>query len=282
MDGMPEGDVVYRTAARLHQGLAGRRIVASDLRHPRLALVDLSGRTVLEAVPRGKHLLIRTTDGLTLHSHLKMDGNWWLYRPGQRWRAPSHQVRVVLTTDDVVAVGSRLHDLEIVRTAEESSLVGHLGPDLLGPDWDPDEAVRRLLASPERPIGLALLDQRNLAGIGNLYRAEVLFLRGVHPSTPTAAVPDLPGLMSLSHRLLYANRERVEQSTTGSLVRGQERYVYGRRGRPCRRCGGPVAAESLGSGAEGTDAERTVYFCPRCQPLTSNDTTTPDNGAGAR
>ncbi|SHM44005.1 Fpg/Nei family DNA glycosylase [Cryptosporangium aurantiacum] len=264
---MPEGDVVWRTAARLHQALAGRRIVSSDLRHPRLALVDLSGRTVTEALARGKHLLIRLSDGITLHSHLKMDGNWWLYRPGERWRSPGHQVRVVLTTEEIVAVGSRLHDLAVVSTDDESSLVGHLGPDLLGPDWDPDEAVRRLRATPERPIGLALLDQRNLAGIGNLYRAEVLFLRGVHPTTATGEVADLPALVTTAQRLLYANRARVEQSTTGSLVRGQERYVYGRRGRPCLRCGSRVTAAPLGSGAEGTDAQRTVFWCPKCQPV---------------
>ncbi|WP_344651704.1 Fpg/Nei family DNA glycosylase [Cryptosporangium japonicum] len=263
---MPEGDVVFRTAARLHAALAGHPIVASDLRHPRLALVDLSGRTVTECVPRGKHIMLRLSDGLTLHSHLKMDGSWWIYRPGQRWRTPGHQVRVVLTTDDVVAVGARLHDLEVVRTEDESSLVGHLGPDLLGPDWDADEAVRRLAATPERPIGLALLDQRNLAGIGNLYRAEVLFLRGVHPATPTGEVADLPALVKTAQRLLYANRSRVEQSTTGSLIRGQERYVYGRRGRPCLRCGTRITAEPLGSGAEGTDAERTVFYCTNCQP----------------
>ncbi|TQS44828.1 Fpg/Nei family DNA glycosylase [Cryptosporangium phraense] len=263
---MPEGDVVFRTAARLHAALAGQRIVKSDLRHPRLALVDLSGRTVTEAVPRGKHLLIRFTGGLTLHSHLKMDGNWWIYRPGQRWRSPGHQVRVVLTTEAVVAVGSRLHDLEVIATDNEPSLVGHLGPDLLGPDWDADEAVRRLRTNPQRPIGLALLDQRNLAGIGNLYRAEVLFLRGVHPETPTGEVADLPAMMTIAHRLLYANRERVEQSTTGSLIRGQERYAYGRRGRPCLRCGTRIQAGPLGSGAEGTDAERTVFWCPKCQP----------------
>jgi endonuclease-8 len=257
---------VYRTAARLNSALAGRPLERTELRHPRLATVDFSGQTVKEVVPRGKHIMLRTTSGTTLHSHLKMDGNWWIYGADQRWRGPGHQIRVILRTDGPLAVGYRLHDLAVLPTAEEGSLVGHLGPDLLGPDWDQEEAVRRLMASPERPIGLALLDQRNLAGIGNLYRAETLFLRGVDPWTPTGAVADLPGVVNLAHRLLFANRERVEQSTTGSLARGQNQWVYGRRNQRCRRCGGPIQTGSLGEGAEGTDAERVVFWCPRCQP----------------
>ena len=265
---MPEGDVVWRTASRLHQALAGRELTASELRHPRWALIDLAGATVTEVVARGKHLLIRTSTATTLHSHLRMDGNWWTFAAGQRWRGPAHQIRVVLRTDGPVAVGYRLHDLAVVATAQESTLVGHLGPDLLGPDWDPDEAVRRLGRAPERPIGLALLDQRNLAGIGNIYRAETLFLRGVDPWTPVDAVADLNALVTMARRLLMANRHRTQQSTTGSLARGEEFWVYGRRNRPCRRCGGPVEAALLGEGAEGTDAERTVFWCPQCQPRT--------------
>jgi endonuclease-8 len=257
---------VWRTASRLHQALAGRELTATDLRHPRLALVDLAGSTVTEVVARGKHLLIRTSPGTTLHSHLRMDGTWWIFAAGERWRGPAHQIRVVLRTDGPVAIGYRLHDLAVVATSEETSLVGHLGPDLLGPDWNSDEAIRRLLVDPRRPIGLALLDQRNLAGIGNLYRAETLFLRGIDPWTPTGEVADLPALVTMAQRLLVANRDRVQQSTTGSLVRGREQWVYGRRGRPCRRCGDPVKAVPLGEGAEGTDAERTVFWCPRCQP----------------
>src|SRR5262249_52308365 len=153
---------------------------------------------------------------------------------------PAHDIRVILRTtapDGPVAVGARVHDLAVIATADEHTLVGHLGPDLLGPDWDPAEAVRRLAEHPERPIGLALMDQRNLAGIGNLYRAECLFLRGVDPWTPTGDVTNLEALVGLAHRLLVANKNRVEQSTTGSLARGEGQFVYGRRNRPCRRCG---------------------------------------------
>ncbi|MEU1686229.1 zinc finger domain-containing protein [Micromonospora sp. NPDC005707] len=195
----------------------------------------------------------------TLHSHLRMDGAWRAYAPGERWAArPAHLIRVVLRSPGAVAVGYHLHELALIPTAEEESLVGHLGPDLLGTDWDPDEAVRRLSAHPDETIGEALLDQRNLAGVGNLYKCEVLFLRGVNPWTPVGAVPDLPGTVALAQRLLAANRGRWAQSTTGSLHRGQTSYVYGRRAQPCRRCGTAIRKEELG--------ERVTYWCPACQP----------------
>ncbi|MFG3704988.1 zinc finger domain-containing protein [Micromonospora sp. NPDC047670] len=195
----------------------------------------------------------------TLHSHLRMEGAWRAYAPGERWTArPAHLIRVVLRTPQAVAVGYHLHELALVPTAEEDALVGHLGPDLLGADWDPDEAVRRLTAHPDATIGEALLDQRNLAGVGNLYKCEILFLRGVSPWTPVRAVPDLAGVVALAQRLLAANRGRWTQSTTGSLHRGQTSYVYGRRAQPCRRCGTAIRKEELG--------ERVTYWCPVCQP----------------
>jgi endonuclease-8 len=267
---MPEGDTVWRTARRLHAALAGQRLSGADLRHPQWATVDLRGRLISEIVARGKHLLVRTVadDGVavTVHSHLGMDGSWRLYRPGERWGGgPGHQIRVVFTTPAMVAVGYRLKRLAVVPTADEASLVGHLGPDLLGPDWDADEAVRRLASAPGRAIGAALLDQRNLAGIGNVYRAEVLFLRGLSPWTPVGAVPDLRAVVALAQRLLSANRERPEQVTTGSLRRGEQHWVYGRTGQPCRRCGTAILAGDLGDEDDDPQARR-AYWCPRCQP----------------
>src|SRR3954466_925529 len=174
----------------MNDALAGRVLTGSDFRVPRLATVDLTGRTVTEFVSRGKHMLMRIDSGQTLHTHFKMDGSWHLYRPGRKWSGgPTHQIRVVLTTAGRNAVGYRLPVVELLATADESSAVGHLGPDVLGPDWDQAEAVRRLLDDPRRDIGMALLDQRNLAGIGNLYRTEMLFLRGL---TPWVAVEDVP------------------------------------------------------------------------------------------
>ncbi|WP_433348351.1 zinc finger domain-containing protein [Micromonospora sp. CA-111912] len=271
---MPEGDTVWNTARVLHRALGGVRLTGCDFRVPQLATVDLTGWTVRESASRGKHLLLRLTapepvtapaagddraTRWTLHSHLRMDGAWRAYAPGERWTArPAHLIRAVLRGPDSVAVGYHLHELALVPTAEEDTLVGHLGPDLLGADWDPAEAVRRLAARPEAAIGEALLDQRNLAGVGNLYKCEVLFLRGISPWTRVGAVPDLAGTVTLAQKLLAANRGRWTQSTTGSLHRGQTSYVYGRRAQPCRRCGTAIRKEELG--------ERVTYWCPACQP----------------
>ncbi|WNI18369.1 Fpg/Nei family DNA glycosylase [Actinacidiphila sp. ITFR-21] len=260
---MPEGDTVWLTAHRLHAALAGRPLQRTDLRVPSLATVDLAGRRVLEVAARGKHLLTRLSDGLTLHSHLRMDGSWHLYGPGERWRGgPAHQVRAVLETKERVAVGYRLPVLELLPTAEEDEVVGHLGPDLLGPDWDAARALRRLAASPDRPLGEALLDQRNLAGVGNVYVSELCFLRGVTPWTPFGEVRVPEKLVVLAKRLLEANRSRPGHVTTGDTRRGRTNWVYGREGRPCLRCGTPVRGGRHGR----EDQRRAAYWCPRCQP----------------
>ena len=254
---MPEGDVVWYTARRLHEALAGRVLTRSDFRVPRLATADLTGDVVVETISRGKHLLTRTKGGLTVHTHLRMDGSWRV-RPATEQLRDSHRIRLILANEDWHAVGYQLGVVELVRTSEEEQITGHLGPDLLGPDWDCAEAVRRLSAEPGRPIGEALLDQRNLAGVGNLYKAEVLFLRGVNPWQPTGTVTDLGAMAELARRLLDANKDRIGQVTTGSWRRGEETWVYGRRGRPCRRCGTPIRSEG--------QRDRVTFWCPSCQP----------------
>lgn len=194
---MPEGDTVWLAGQRLHDALAGDVLVRSDLPVPSLATVDLAGQTVVEVVPRGKHLLTRLSGGLTLHTHFRMDGSWHLYRPGDRWTGgPQWQVRAVLETASWQAVGYRLPVVGLLASSDEDSVVGHLGPDVLGPDWDRDLAVERLLAEPDAEVGMALLDQRNLAGLGNLYRCEVLFLQGLTPWVRVADVRDLPALVA--------------------------------------------------------------------------------------
>ncbi len=258
---MPEGDVVWWTARRLHDALAGRELTTSDFRVPRYATTDLTGREVREVVSRGKHLLIRVSGEppLTVHTHLRMDGSWRVRRPA---RPPAgHQVRLVLGNDSWQAVGYQLGVVEVVRTAHEDRVTGHLGPDLLGPDWDPDEAVRRLLAAPERPIGEALLDQRNLAGIGNFFLAEMLFLRGVSPWRPLGDVADLDALVELGRRLLGANKTRIGQVTTGDTRLGRQSWVYGRAGHACRRCGTRISRGEQGTAGE----ERVRFWCPACQ-----------------
>ena len=261
---MPEGDTVWRTAQHLDQALTGSVLVRSDFRVPALATVDLAGAEVLGTVARGKHLLTRLGPSgagaaLTLHSHLKMEGSWHLYRPGTRWQRPAHQARVVLVTEAWTAVGFSLGVVELVDTAAESDVLPPLGPDLLGPDWDEAEAVRRLAADPERPIGEALLDQRNLAGIGNLYKSELCFLVGANPWAPVSTV-DLPRLVRRAKAVLEANKHRVSQVTTGDLRRGRQTWVFRRERQPCRRCGTPIEVALQG------DQQRATYWCPVCQP----------------
>ena len=249
--------MVWYTARRLHEALAGRALTRSDFRVPRLATADLTGDAVIEAASRGKHLLIRTQDGLTVHTHLRMDGSWRV-RPAAEPIRDNHRIRLILANDALQAIGYQLGVVELIRTSEEPQVTGHLGPDLLGADWDCDEAVRRLSGEPDRAIGDALLDQRKLAGIGNLYKAEVLFLRGINPWRRVGDVADLGAVAELARRLLDANKERVSQVTTGNWRRGEETWVYGRRGRPCRRCGTPIRSEG--------QQDRVTFWCPSCQP----------------
>jgi endonuclease-8 len=260
---MPEGDTVWLSAKRLHQALAGRVLTVFDLRVPQLATVDLRGAAVTEVLARGKHLLTRLDDGHTLHSHLKMDGSWYLGRAGERPRRhPEHLIRAQLGNADWLATGYRVHDLRLVATADENELVGHLGPDLLGPDWDADRAVRRLLETPATAIGEALLDQRKLAGIGNLYKSEVLFVTRVNPWTPAGEVADLHTVVSTAQRLMSTNREHPEQSTTGLLARGRQHWVYERAGEACLRCRTPIRRAEQGT----PPRQRSTYWCPSCQP----------------
>ena len=229
---------------------------------PSLATATLTGRRVVDVVPRGKHLMMRLEQGWTLHTHLRMDGAGASSPQDERWSSePAHQIRAILGNAEALAVGYRLPVLELLRTAEESTVVGHLGPDLLGPDWDPAEALRRLLAGPDRTIGEALLDQRNLAGIGNVYKCELCFLRGVTPWTAVGECNDPARMVALAHRLLDANKPRHGHITTGDPRRGRGHWVYGRAHQPCLRCGTPIRKADQGVPVE----ERVTYWCPSCQ-----------------
>ena len=270
---MPEGDSVRLAADRVAAAVVGRRVLRSELRVPAHATARLEGRTVTSFVPRGKHMLARLehddVPSLTLHTHFRMDGSWTVLGPGRRLpRRLVPDVRVVLQVDDGrTAVGLRLPVVELLPTAQEHRAVGHLGPDVLaGVSGDPREfdaalAVDRLSAEPGRPVVEALLDQRCLAGVGNLWAVETLFLRGVSPWRPAADV-DLGAAVALARRMMSANLRRPGQVTTGDTRPGRTSWVYGRAGQPCLRCGTPVAARD----ATGRPYERETWWCPRCQP----------------
>ena len=257
---MPEGDTVYRTAVNLDAALAGGELIRCDIRVPVFATVDLTGDVVEGVVSRGKHLLIRIGEH-SIHSHLKMEGSWHVYRHGTNWRRPEWQARAILATADWVAVGFQLGTLDVVARKDEASVVGYLGPDLLGPDWNADEALLRLTASPARAVGLALLDQRVMAGLGNVYRNELCFLSGILPTRPVGEIENPAKLVALAHRLIDANKDRVERTTTGTL-RGDTDWVYRREGKPCLRCGTRVERGELGETALQL---RDIYWCPQCQ-----------------
>ena len=258
---MPEGDTAYRTARALNEALAGRVLDRCDIRVPAYATVDLSGERVESVVSVGKHLLHRIGE-FTIHSHLKMEGSWEIYRDGARWHHPAWQARAILGVPGVLTVGFLLGELEVVPRERENEIVGYLGPDILGPAWDTGIAVRNLGTDPGRPIGLALLDQRVIAGLGNVYRNELCFLRGVLPTRPVGEVSDLPALVDLAHRLIVANRDRMERVTTGDVRRGRRTWVHGREHQPCLRCGTPIRQGALGD-TELT--ERQTFYCPVCQ-----------------
>ena len=259
---MPEGDTVWRTAHHLDQALSGQVLTETDFRVPALATVDLAGRTVDETVSRGKHLLTRIGDR-TLHTHLKMEGSWHLYKPGTAWRRPAHEARVVLRTEGWAAVGFALGVVELVDRDAEDTVVGHLGPDLLGPDWDEDEALRRLLAAPD-PAG----GRRDPRPAQPRRRRQPLQERAVLPGrgAPAAAGrcgagPAAAGAPGPA-RALEANKHRVEQTLTGDTRRGKQTWVYRRERQPCRRCGTRIVMDMTGPESQ----ERATYWCPSCQP----------------
>ena len=291
---MPEGDSVYRLARRLRPALVGRRLVRAELRVPAYATLDLAGATITEIDTHGKHQLTRIVRGddpphppmgstrwrsqnpvrgddppheaLTLHTHLKMTGSWTVVGPGKRLPGRlMDSVRVLLELDDgATAYGLDLPVVEVVPTAQEADVVGHLGPDPLRADWDAAEAVRRLGTQPERPVAAALLDQRNLAGLGNLWANELCFLRGTSPWTPVGEL-DVVALVALARRCLRHSAfvANAYQVTTGDSRDGRQHWVAGRAGLACLRCGTPVRVVDE---VPGDPARRRTWWCPHCQP----------------
>jgi endonuclease-8 len=260
---MPEGDTVFRAGHTLIQALAGRVLRRGELRHPRLSTMDLAGRTVSGVRTYGKHLFVQFDNEVSLHNHLRMDGSWHVHKTGSRWRVAAHQVRVVFTNDTYEALGVRLHDMELLRTDQENKRVAHLGPDLLDPEWSEEHAARAsraLAAQPAREIGLALMDQTVMAGVGNAYKAEVCFLLGVSPWAPVSEV-DAADVVRLSRELLLRNALRPDRNTTGLDGRDRRMWVYEQARRGCLKCGGRIKVADQGSGLD----VRKTWFCPHCQ-----------------
>lgn len=270
---MPEGDTLFRTAAGLRPYLVGREVTGARAQGPGPIpqVHRLIGQRIDAVEAQGKNLLIRLGNGLELRTHLRMNGSWHRYRPGERWRRPPGRARLVLEVPGSVAV---CFDAPVVELFEQRAehlhpSLSRLGPDLLAPGFDADEVLRRLRL-PERAdleIGPALLDQRAMAGVGNVYKNEILWIERVSPFVRVRDLDDvtLRRLIGTSHRLLTENvastgrgPERV--TTAGDRAAPGPLYVYGRQGRPCRRCGTPIEVVR-----QGIDLPRSTYWCPSCQ-----------------
>jgi endonuclease-8 len=272
---MPEGDTIFRTARTLERALAGRVVTGFESPLPALMRVDedapIAGRTIRAVRSIGKHLLIEFSGDLVLRTHMRMNGQWHIYRPGERWRRPRFSMRIVLTTDEYVAVGFDVPVAEFLRARDvgRHPQLGRLGPDLLADEFDESQAITRLRASGHQPIGEALLDQRVMAGIGNVFKCEVLFVGGVDPFRDAGALTDEEAqrVVRRARELLVANvaeprapgAVRAYRRTTRFANPAARLWVYGRGGRPCHRCGTPIACRKQGESA------RLTYWCPRCQ-----------------
>lgn len=275
---MPEGDSLFRTARTLHKAMAGKPVTHFETAYAHLDRVNvdtpIAGRTIDKVAAAGKHVLIFFSGGLILRTHMRMNGSWHIYRHGERWWRGPQAMRVRIDNADWIAVAFDVPVAEFVtpRQLESRGPVAALGPDLLGATFDRDEAVRRIVASGHRNIAMTLLDQRVVAGIGNIYKSEVLFLSGVHPDTPSSAVPPatLERMMDTARSLL---RDNVVEGTSPRIQtyrnlrqlnaatdHGDSVWVYGRKGKPCRQCATPIAMKKMGLDA------RSTYWCPTCQP----------------
>ena len=265
---MPEGDTVWRVARSLQDSLVGQELLHSDLRVPAHATANLAGRTVVGSRSRGKHLLLDIASSagadpdVVLHTTLGMDGMWRYFPADARWNGgAAFQIRVVLKTSSGAVVGYRLPHVDLLRADDEGRVVGHLGPDLLGEDWSPSRALQLLASKPDRQVAVALMDQRNLAGIGNVYKSELCFIARVNPWQPVGAVDNLSEIVEEASRLLDLNRESVRRVTTGNAR--APLWVYHRNRQPCRVCGTPVRCREQGPPTQ----RRQTWWCESCQPL---------------
>jgi endonuclease VIII len=272
---MPEGDTIFRTAQALHRHLAARIVTRFESVFPALTRVDhdrpLAGRTIEGVVSRGKHILMTFSGDLVLHTHMRMNGSWHGYAPGAPWKRPSRDMRVLVATAEFVAVGFNVPVAELLTARElvRHDVLRELGPDLLDASFDVEGAARRARNEGGRAIADVLLNQRVVAGIGNVFKSEILFVAGIDPFVPAADLldADLIRILGIARDLLRANaadRPRLVPSrgrrTRDSLDPSAALWVYGRGGKPCRTCGTPIQAKKTALDA------RLTYWCPSCQP----------------
>ena len=275
---MPEGDTIYRAARTLHTALAGQTVTRFETGLAQLAQIDrdtpIASRVVERVEAAGKHLLMTFSGGLVLRTHMRMNGSWHIYRPGETWQMTPRAMRILIATAEWVAVAFNVYVAEFVAAPAMARHrpVATLGPDLLG-DFDSGRALERVRRDDSRPVHETLLDQRVMAGIGNVYKSEILFLAHIHPDTPAGTLSDAEwmSMMHLARRLLKANIAESSGSgietyrglrrTTGRMNPGDRLWVYSRGGQPCRKCGTRILSRKDG------DAARVTYWCPSCQPL---------------
>lgn len=267
---MPEGDTIHRAARTLQAALAGRTITGFETVFPQLARVDedepLTGRSVESVTAAGKNLLMHFSGDLHLRTHMRMNGSWHIYRPGERWRKPRSDMRIVLSTSEWIAVAfnvpvAEFHDAASLARQED---LRRIGPDLIADDYDEAEAVRRIRERADEEIANVLLNQRVVAGIGNEYKSELLFMGRVSPFRLLRDVSDdeLLTILRIARKVMIANvrMRSAARITTFSLDPRQKQYVYSRGGKPCRKCGSKIEYAKQGPDARGT------WWCPRCQP----------------
>jgi endonuclease VIII len=272
---MPEGDTIFRAARTLHTFMAGDRVTRFESVYPAVNRIaedrPVVGRTIEAVSARGKHILFTFSGDLVLRTHLRMNGSWHIYPAGARWQRPARDMRVLVCTADACGVGFNIPVAELLSTRElaRHSQLQSLGPDLLGEPFNRAEAIRRIREHEGEPIADVLLDQRVLAGIGNVFKSEILFLAALDPFVPVAALSeqDLERVVDISRQQLAANVMDRSQTlspalgrrTTRSLDPGEKLWVYGRGGRPCRRCGAAIRSKKTGADA------RLTYWCRICQ-----------------
>ena len=279
---MPEGDTIFRAARTLHKALAGQVVTGFETVLPKLSRIDvdtpIAGRTIVGVNAKGKWMSMQFSGGLTLLTHMLMNGSWHIYRPGEKWQRPAIDMRIVVKTENIWAVAFKVPVAEFHTddTLRRRQGFRTLGQDVLAADFQPETSIENLRAHSDLQVGVALLNQSIVAGLGNVFKSEVCFACGINPFRRVEGLrsDQLGCLVETARKFVLANvteasGDRITtytgmRRTTGSANTEERLWVYGRREEPCRKCGTPIEAHK-----QGEDA-RTTFWCPKCQPLGAN------------